>query len=130
MGRNPRVCARPAPRCVGLVLGAFLVGLQGCGAVKQDVHQYYSQMAKNYHEAEEKAKMDAIALEAESRGLLQSGQVHKYNRTRKELTRLKDWEARCAYQKERFEKAAKKLEPSLPPGASGVPDDPAPSPTG
>jgi hypothetical protein len=78
--------------------------------VKQDVHRYYRQMAKNYYEAEEKAKLDAIALNAESQGLLLAGNVHKYNRARKELTRLKNWEARCAYQRERFEKAAQKLE--------------------
>lgn len=130
MGRLARECARPKASCVGPALAALLVGLSGCGAIKQDVHQYYSQMAKNYHEAEQKAKLDAVALDAESRGLLQSGQVHKYNRTRKELTRLKDWEARCAYQKERFEKAAKKLEPASTPGSPGMTDEPTLAPPG
>jgi hypothetical protein len=101
---------------------ALAAGLAGCGAVKQDVYQYYRQMAQNYHEAAEKAKLDAITVDAESRGLLQAGDVHKYNRARRELARLKDWEARCEVQRERFEKAARKLEPGLMHGQFGAPD--------
>ncbi len=84
--------------------------LDGCTAISQDVHQYYRQMAFNYREAEEKAKMDAMTLEGESRMLLQAGDLNKYNRTRKELARIRDWQARCARQRERFEQAGRSLE--------------------
>ncbi len=93
---------------------AVTVGLSGCGAMKQDVHRYYRQMATNYQEAEEKAKFEAITLEADSRGALQAGNLQKYNRTQKDLDRVKNWEARCASQRQRFEKAARKLEPAAP----------------
>lgn len=91
-------------------IAATAVGLSGCGAIKQDVHQYYRQMARNYQEAEEKAKLDVATLEAESRNFLQAGNVHKYNRSRKEVSRLKDWQDRCANQRQRFEKASQMFE--------------------
>jgi hypothetical protein len=101
----------------------LLLGLSGCGAVKQDVHRYYRQMAENYREAEEKAKFEAVTLEADSRTFLRAGNVHRFNRARKELARLKDWEDRCASQRERFEQAARKL------ASGGVADgSPPPSP--
>jgi hypothetical protein len=106
--------ARSLARAVAVAIAALAAGLSGCGAVKQDVYQYYRQMAQNYHEAGEKAKFDAITLDAESRSHLQANDVHKYNRARREVARLKDWEARCESQRQRFEKAAKKLEPGLP----------------
>ena len=94
--------------------------LTGCASISQDVHRYYTQMAHNYREAEAKAKMDAMTLEGESRSLLQAGEVHKYNRTQKELARIKDWQTYCARQQERFEAAAKKMEEPADP--KKVPD--------
>ncbi len=82
--------------------------LSGCAAMIQDVHLYYQQMAVNYKEAEEKAKLDAVTLERESGSLLQGGELHKYKRAQKELAKLKDWQEYCARQHERFEKAAQK----------------------
>jgi hypothetical protein len=108
-------------RSLACTLATLATGLAGCGAVKQDVYQYYRQMAQNYHEAGEKAKFDAITVNAESRGYLQAGDVHKYNRARKELSRIKDWEARCEAQRQRFERAARDLEPSLPHGKAVAP---------
>jgi hypothetical protein len=84
--------------------------LSGCASINQDVHRYYSQMAQNYKEAEDKAKMDALTLEGESHSLLQAGDMHGYNKAQKELARIKNWQSRCAWQRERFEAAAKKLE--------------------
>jgi len=82
--------------------------LSGCAAMIQDVHLYYQQMAVNYKEAEEKAKLDAVALERQSGALLQGGELHKYNGAQRELAKIKNWQEYCARQQERFEKAAKK----------------------
>jgi len=82
--------------------------LSGCAAMIQDVHLYYQQMAVNYKEAEEKAKLDAVTLERESGALLQGGELHKYKRAQKELAKIKNWQEYCARQHERFEKAAEK----------------------
>jgi hypothetical protein len=62
----------------------------------------------NDKEAEEKAKLDAVTLERQSGSLLQGGELHKYNRTQKELAKIKNWQEYCARQHERFEKAAQK----------------------
>lgn len=99
------------PTCVRssmLAISALTFCLQGCAAMIQDVHLYYQQMAINYKEAEEKAKLDAVTLERQSGSLLQGGELHKYNRTQKELAKIKNWQGYCARQHERFEKAAQK----------------------
>ena len=56
----------------------------------QDVHLYYQQMAINYKEAEEKAKLDAVTLERKSESLLQAGELHKYNKARKETCQAQE----------------------------------------
>lgn len=108
-----------------LIVTAFL---SGCASITQDVHRYYKQMAHNYKEAEDKAKMDAMTLEGESRSHLQAGDLHGYNKAQKELARIKNWQSHCARQRERFEAAAQKLEG--PADSKKVPDqgpDPAPA---
>ncbi|MGA2704376.1 MAG: hypothetical protein ABSH35_25175 [Isosphaeraceae bacterium] len=80
----------------------------GCAAMIQDVHLYYQQMAINFKEAEEKAKLDALTLERKSADLLQGGELHKYNRAQKELAKIKNWQEYCARQHERFVQAAQK----------------------
>ena len=95
-----------------LSLGAILLLSMACTAVTDDVHRYYRQMEENYKEAGRKADFDAMTLEGESRTLLQAGDFRKYNGTQKELARLRNWQAHCATQSERFAKAAEKLEPS------------------
>ena len=57
--------------------------LAGCASVSQDVDAYYRQMAYNYKEAEEKAKMDAVALENETKVLATTGD---FGKSRRELS--------------------------------------------
>ena len=76
-------------------------------------------MATNYKEAEDKAKMDAMTLEGESRSLLQAGDLHGYNKAQKELARIKNWQSKCARERERFEKAAGKMDKPAPPADAG-----------
>jgi hypothetical protein len=95
-------CMRPRP--LSLLVLSFC--LSGCAAMIQDVHLYYQQMAVNYKEAEEKAKLDASRLEGESAALLEAGDLHKCKRSERELARIKNWQEYCARQYERFLKAA------------------------
>ncbi len=94
------------PRLLLLLVVSFC--LSGCAAMIQDVHLYYQQMAINYKEAEEKAKLDALTLQRKSADLLQGGELHKYNRAQKELAKIKNWQEYCARQHERFVRAAQK----------------------
>src|SRR5271165_6310792 len=97
-------CVRP--RLLLLLLLVLPLCLSGCAAMIQDVHLYYQQMAVNYKEAEEKAKLEASRLEGESAALLQAGELHKYKRSQGELARIKNWQEYCVRQHERFLKAA------------------------
>jgi len=87
----------------------FLVlvpALPGCVSAAKDVRDYYREMAYNYRAAQEKAKMDALTLEGETKFLAKNGDFQRLRRTQRELDRIKAWEAKCAKQEERFEKAA------------------------
>jgi hypothetical protein len=106
LGKDAFFCARIRLATV-LVVGALFAG---CAAMSQDVDRYYRQMAQNFREAEAKAKGDAEIVEGKSRVVAQAGDLHTYGRLQKELARLKEWQAHCAKQRERFEKAALKLE--------------------
>ena len=90
------------------LLGLLMAGpwLAGCAAVTQDVRDYYRQMADNYQEARDKAKLDEARLENVSRMLAATGDTAKYRRNQRRLERIRSWESRCAKQEERFEKAA------------------------
>jgi hypothetical protein len=106
-------------RSVPLALRTLLtltIGLAGCAAMSQDVHQYYRQMALNFREAEEKTKVQIATRESEANLLLKAGEVHQYKKAQREVNRLKDWQEHCAHERERFEKAARKLEPTSDPG--------------
>jgi hypothetical protein len=115
-----------------LGLFALAVILNGCASVSQDVDAYYRQMAYNYKEAEQKARMDAISLESESKVLAATGEMSKLRRTQRELKRVKSWEAKCDNESKRFEKAAlwteahfhlqKPAIPDKPPGYHGAED--------
>ncbi len=99
--------------CAGTRLATLLViaaGLAGCAAISHDVDRYYRQMARNFQDAEARAKADADILEGKSRVVVQAGDLHQYSSIQKELARLKEWQAHCAKQRERFEEAAEKLE--------------------
>jgi hypothetical protein len=87
-------------------LFVLAVGPAGCASVSQDVDAYYRQMAYNYKEAEEKAKMEVVTLENESKVLATTGEYHKLKRAQRQLNRIKAWEDKCDKEAKRFEKAA------------------------
>jgi hypothetical protein len=124
IGKDTCFCARTRLATL-LVTGAWLAG---CAAISQDVDRYYRQMARNFQDAEAKAKADAEILEGKSKVLVQAGDLHSYGKVHKELARLKDWQAHCAKQRERFEQAAEKLEKKSGSGKSPVMESKAPSP--
>jgi hypothetical protein len=100
--------------CARQTLILLTVVLAGCAAMTQDVHQYYRQMAANFKEAEEKTKVQIATRQREASMLLKGGEVHQFKKTMREVNRLKDWQAHCVRERERFEKAAEKLQPSSP----------------
>jgi hypothetical protein len=102
---------------LGRGLGLRLLGygllvplLAGCAAVSQDVDAYYRQMATNYQEAREKARMDAASIKKASGMLLAAGDTAGYQKNQRRLERIEAWELRCARQEERFQKAAAWME--------------------
>ena len=86
------------------------IALTGCAAMTQDVDAYYRQMAGNYQEAVQEAKIDELRLENQSRMLLATGDQARYRKSQRELSRVRSWEEHCAWEKQRFEKAAKWME--------------------
>jgi hypothetical protein len=85
----------------------------GCAAMTQDVDAYYRQMAFNFQEAADKAMLDEVALENESRVLGATGDQSRYRKAQKQLKRIKEWEEHCYKEKKRFEKAAEWMETHL-----------------
>jgi uncharacterized protein (DUF1800 family) len=120
-----RQLARPLP---GLVVFAVMaVAMAGCASMTEDVDAYYRQMAYNYKEAEEKAKMDELSLESQAKALAATGQFKRQKRVERELDRVKAWEQKCDKQAGRFEKAAEWTEarfhltrPAIPDGPPGT----------
>jgi hypothetical protein len=102
----------------------MLVGVAGCASVTEDVDAYYRQMAYNYKEAEEKAKMDELSLESQSKALATTGQFKRQKRVQRELERVKAWEAKCEKQAGRFEKAAEWTEARFHLKRPAIPDGP------
>jgi hypothetical protein len=95
--------------CVGLRFAgpvALVLAAAGCASVAQDVDAYYRQMAVNYQEARDKAKMDVTTLENESKVLAVTGDTHKLKRAQRQLSRVQAWEEKCDKESVRFEKAA------------------------
>ncbi len=98
--------------------------------MSQDVDAYYRQMAYNYKEAEEKAKMDAVTLENETKVLATTGDFSNLKRAQRQLSRIKAWEEKCEKEAKRFEKAAEWTEahfhlekpkiPDKPPGSEAM----------
>jgi hypothetical protein len=102
-------------------------GIAGCASMTQDVDAYYRQMAYNYREAGQKAKMDEMSLDSQAKVLASTGQFKQHKRVERELDRVKSWEAKCDKQAERFQKAAEWTEarfhltrPSIPDGPPSV----------
>ncbi len=94
----------------------------------QDVDAYYRQMAFNYREALEKAKVDEVSLTSQANILASTGETHRAMRTERALDRVKKWEAKCEREADRFEKAAEwtearfhlKRPSTIPDGPSGA----------
>jgi hypothetical protein len=103
------------------------MSMAGCASMTEDVDAYYRQMAYNYKEAEEKAKMDELSLENQTKALAATGDFKRQKRTQRELDRVKKWEEKCEKQAGRFEKAAEWTEarfhltrPAIPDGPPGT----------
>jgi hypothetical protein len=93
-----------------LLLLALGISPCGCAAITQDVDAYYRQMAVNYKEAIERAKIEELSLENQSRVFAVTGDEKQHRRARRELERVRSWEGHCAKEQQRFEKAAKWME--------------------
>ena len=124
--RWPRQRSRPWRFVPALYVTAL--GLSGCASMTQDVDAYYRQMAYNYREALEKAKVDEMSLTSQANVLASSGETRRAMRTERELDRVKKWEVKCEREAGRFEKAAEwtearfqiKRPSSIPDGPSGA----------
>jgi hypothetical protein len=113
-------------------LSVLALGPAGCTSMSQDVDAYYRQMAYNYKEAQEKAQMDIVALENETKVLATTADFHATKRSQRQLNRIKDWEEKCGKEAKRFEKAAEWTEahfhlekpkiPDKPPGSDALED--------
>ena len=108
-------------------LSVLALSLAGCTAMSQDVDAYYRQMAFNYKEAQEKAKMDSVTLENETKVLATTGDFSNLKKAQRRLGRVKAWEEKCEKEAKRFEKAAEWTEahfhlekPKLPDAPSGT----------
>jgi hypothetical protein len=117
--------ARSLALRASLGLALLALGAAGCTSMSQDVDAYYRQMAFNYKEAAEKANMDALALENETKVLATTGDFNHLKKTRRQLSRIKAWEEKCDYQAKRFEKAAEWTEAHFHLEKPKVPDKPA-----
>jgi len=108
------------------VLGLVVLAssLAGCASVSQDVDAYYRQMAYNYKEAAEKARMDAITLENETKVLATTGDYSKVKSSQRRLSRVKNWEEKCENESKRFEKAAAWMEARFHLEKPPIPDKP------
>jgi hypothetical protein len=93
-----------------LVIPSVGVSLAGCASVTSDVDAYYRQMAVNYQEAIDKAKLDEVTLQKRSRVMAVTGDQRNQGKSQRELARIRKWEDHCEWEKERFEKAAKWME--------------------
>jgi hypothetical protein len=107
-----------------LALFAGALCLTGCASVASDVDAYYRDMAFNWKEAQEKAKMQVTALESESSVLAVTGELHQLKRSQRRLGRIKAWEDKCGKEATRFEKAAEWTEAHFHLAKPAIPDKP------
>jgi hypothetical protein len=122
---SPRVRARLWPLFSALFLTA--TGVTGCASMTQDVDAYYRQMAYNWRESLEKAKVDELSLQNQAKALATTGEFRKQKRVERELDHVKAWEEKCEKQAGRFQQAAEWTEarfhltrPSIPDGPPGT----------
>jgi hypothetical protein len=99
-------------------------GIAGCATMSQEADEYYRQMAYNWKEAQEKAKMDELSLDSEAKVLSATGDFRKYKRVKRELDHVKAWDAKCEKQAARFEKAAVWTEKHFHLSRPPIPDGP------
>jgi hypothetical protein len=124
--------SRSWPRWVLSGLSVLALSPAGCMSMSQDVDAYYRQMAFNYKEAQEKAKMDSVTLENETKVLATTGDFSNLKKAQRRLGRIKAWEEKCEREAKRFEKAAEWTEahfhlekpkfPGAPQGSEAVED--------
>lgn len=106
-----------------------LLGLTlcGCAAMTKDVDAYYRQMAINYKEALDDARLEEKSLEKKSRVYAVTKDEKQYRKTQRELDRVRTWEERCAREQERFAKAAKWMESHFDLNRKGNPESAEPA---
>ncbi len=101
-------------------------GFAGCASTTQSVDSYYRQMAYNWREAGEKAKMDEQSLDGQQKVLAATGDFRQHKRVTREIEHVKAFEEKCDKQAARFQKAAEWTEAHFhvtrPPIADGPPD--------
>ncbi len=119
----PRPGTRPWLFLPALFLTAL--GMAGCASMAEDVDAYYRQMAYNWRESGEKARVDEVTLNSESNAYAATGEFHRLKRTKRELERVKVWEDKCEKQANRFEKAAEWTEARFHLTRPPIPDAPA-----
>jgi hypothetical protein len=110
-----------------LLIAVFFVtplGITGCASVSQDVDAYYRQMAYNYREAQDKAKVDELSLDNEAKVLAATGDFRRHKKVQRELDKVKAWDAKCEKQAARFEKAAVWTEAHFHLARPPIPDGP------
>ncbi|MHB1559491.1 MAG: hypothetical protein ACYC61_18750 [Isosphaeraceae bacterium] len=109
-GPMDRVLARMFARPIAAI--ALGISMTGCASYSQSVDAYYRQMASNYADALKEAKIREIAVEKQAKILAATGdsRYHKYER---ELKSLRKWQEHCAWEQQRFEKAANWMEAHL-----------------
>ena len=120
----PTITNRVRRPALARLLGLLVMGSScaGCAMITQDVDAYYRQMAINYQEAADKAKLDAASLENQVKVLAVTGEPGKAHKTQRRLDRIRSWEQRCLKEKTRFEKAAEWTESHFhvkPPASAG-----------
>jgi len=110
-----------------LVLPGFVVmavSMAGCASTTQSVDAYYRQMAYNYREAGEKARVDALSLESQAKVLAATGDFKRHKRVQHQLDKVKEFEAKCDHEAGRFQKAAEWTEARFKLTRPSIPDGP------
>src|SRR5262245_45566726 len=93
--RGTREGPRTRSRVRLLAVLMLAPGASGCASVTQDVDLYYRQMAHNYQEAVEKARLDAASLENQAKVLAVTGETRKQRKSQRQLDKMRSWEGHC-----------------------------------
>jgi uncharacterized protein involved in tolerance to divalent cations len=101
--RTGSIARRMAMLCLAIPLA-------GCASMTQDVDAYYRQMAVNYQEAVEQAKLDETKVDHQAQVLAVTGDKKKLEKCQHILAKIRKSEEDYAHQQKRFEKAADWME--------------------